>query len=231
MADIIAIQDVRDEGVTSSDADDARVTYLIGLATQYIRVATGGGLFTKETLTFKMDGPGGRVLFLPIPIISLTSIKIESVTLDSSSYVVYNRIGPPFDDRYNPKVVMKSSPEAAYYGDNWFVRRKKWDDPVFPYGQQNIELSGDFGFVEDSSGTVCSQIKQLALALVIREVKLLTDKSRKADQRKDRIVSESIGDYSYSLEELAKSGEPTGDPYIDQIIADYHVPIKVSMIP
>jgi len=229
MGDIITLQDVRDEGVTISDADDARVTYLIGLAKQYITIATGGGLFTKETLTFNMDGSGARTLFLPVPVVSLTSIKIDGTVLDSTLYVVYNRIGPPYDDRYNPKIVMKGSPEYTYYGDKYFVRRKEYDDPLFPKGQQNIELAGDFGFVEDSNGTVCAPIKQAALALVIREVKLLTDDDRKGEQRQDRVVSESIGDYSYSLSELAKSGGPTGDSYIDQILADYHVPINVRI--
>src|SRR5258705_88359 len=67
---------------------------------------------------------------IPVPAITITGIEIDGFSRDIDRFINYNRIGAPFDDRFNAKIISK------------YI---EWPD----YGLQNIKITGDFGFVEN----------------------------------------------------------------------------------
>src|SRR6185436_578849 len=69
------VQDIRDEGVPSDVASDALVMRRAILASQLIDRTTGQW-FLPRTCTFSLDGKGGPMVLLNIPIISLDTISI-----------------------------------------------------------------------------------------------------------------------------------------------------------
>jgi hypothetical protein len=85
------IDDVRAEGVDSSSADDARVAFLITLATSYIDRVTGQ-FFESRRQTYTLDGPGVDTLFFRVPIVELVRVVIDDTTAgDLAAFVVDGR--------------------------------------------------------------------------------------------------------------------------------------------
>lgn len=188
--------EMQKEGI---DAPSARLDNTIALAQNYIELMTGQ-FFELKTMTMKFDG-GKKVLFLPVFAYSLTGITIDGDSLDEDDYTLYNRFTP--DDRFNPKVIFKTKPVS---------------------GNLNIELTGEFGFVE-SDGSTPEQIKKVCKKLVIHEIPQLTDDAGNDYLDRSRIVEEDTDGHSYRLSEIVGTGQFTGDPEIDRILSSYQAPI------
>lgn len=214
-------QEVRDEGVTATDADDAKVSLKIVQAERYIEQNTNRWFYKKQAATLTLDGGDSYywlsgfeettdTLMIPIPIITLTSVTIDGSLRTLSNFVPFTRIGPPVDDRWNPRIVSKYC--------EWPTQNV-----------QNIVLVGDFGFCEDTSGTVPELIKIAARKLTVR---FLTTKkmfgsdatARQMELNQGNIVEEHLPGYRYKLRaESLRKFNPVyvGDPEIDDII-DYY---------
>jgi hypothetical protein len=97
------IQDCRDEGITTPQASDSRLTSLLASAVEFIDSVTQQW-FEPRTKTLTLDGPGTDTLLLYVPILSITSVTLDGAALSLSDLAIYN--GP--DDRGNPKIVRKA---------------------------------------------------------------------------------------------------------------------------
>lgn len=199
------VQEMRDEGITEAQADNARITMLIALATGYIELITRRW-FEPRTLTLKLDGQGHDTIWLPAPILEITAVKVDGTAARDSDLTVYDRLMP--DDRGNPKIVYSEG---------------------FHKGKQNVEISGSFGYTE-ANGSTPALIRQAAKKLVIRELPKLTDEVSQEDRRRARIISETTDKHSYTLSQLASSGEWTGDPEIDNALYYYKAPPRAGSI-
>jgi len=191
---------LRDEGIPESVIDDTRAAELITLACAYIDKMTGIWFSSFQT-TITLDGEGLDTLFLPVPIVEVTKVEeSDEGVIDLGDIVVYNRVVP--DDRPNPKIV--------------------WTASTFPTGNQNVEVTGKFGYVDYSNDTPATppDIKRAAIMLVARN-KLKLGSSEKEAEPPGLMKSESIDRYSYELADLVISGELTGDPEIDRILVKY----------
>lgn len=225
----VTTQAVRDEGVTSALANDDKVAIGIKAAERLIEVWCRRWFYRKQNTTLTIDGGdtyytsiyqycGVQTLFLPIPIISLTSVTIDGTVRDLTNFIVMNRIGIPVDDRWNPRIISKYS--------------------EFPNdGIQNIVLAGDFGFVEDTVDyTVPEGIKTASLKLAIRQLHLkkMTDPERDMDLNSSLIVEEETPGYRYRLSDKrsGKIGQDgfTGDTEIDDYIEYYRYKTYVGAV-
>lgn len=194
------VQDLRDEGISASVIDDTRAAELITLACAYIDKITGIWFSSFSTIII-LDGEAMDTLFTPVPIVEVTKVEEESEgVIDLGDIVVYNRVVP--DDRPNPKIV--------------------WTASTFPAGNQNVEVTGKFGYVDYDNSTPITplDIKRATIMLVARN-KLELGSSEKAAQPPGLMKSESIDRYSYELADLVISGELSGDPEIDRILVRY----------
>lgn len=219
------VSDMRAEGVPVMDASDARLQVLIALASRYIERMTGR-FFEPRPQTLTLDGRGGRTLLFGQPIIGIESVRIDSspfspadLPIDRSLLRVYNRhltqglLLP--DDRDNPKLeLFHVDDEARAF--------------VWPKGQQNVTVTGVFGYTEPDgspTGRTPELIRHATKLLVMRELPLLGNVDQREDaQRRFRLTSERTRDQSYTLEALRLHGAFTGDPEIDNILAAYQRP-------
>jgi len=129
----ITVGDIRDEGVSDSQYTDGHIEDRITLAQEIIELLTGRFFEAREDQSFKLDGTGHNLLWFTIPPItasSISSVKIDDVEVDSDDYEFFTRMGQ--DWRFNPKLRM-------LYG-------------IWPKGKSNIEIAGDFGFVNANTG-------------------------------------------------------------------------------
>ena len=187
---------------------DARNDHVLELASRYIDLVTGQW-FEKRALTLTLDGNGRRTLHLLVPVIDVTEIRMDDVALLADDYVVYNRTYP--DDRRNPKIKF----EAATTRD-----------------EQNLEIDGDFGFVDDpgAGNTIPVQIKKVCLMLALGEVGLLSDTDRRDAVTRGRVTKEVTDRHSYSLGDVAASGGATGNPEIDDILSSFRRPMQLGTL-
>ena len=239
----ITISDMRREGVTEALADDDRVLLAIKLATDFIDRITGRS-FSPSYKTISFDGRGGPKLLFMEPIIALESLKIEEMPYFTSgdtlvtpdTLKVYNRhiernlVSP--DDRSNPKIELRAT---AILEGRQRVDVNLFQVVNFPRGQQNIEVTGVFGFTEpdgSTTGSTPEEIKLVARKLALRELPELLDFDAREDfQNRFKITREKTRDQLIQYIErpagrsnTAFFGYFTGDPLIDNILAAYMRP-------
>ena len=144
------VADIRAEGVTARQADDARVTALIQEATSLLDKATGQ-FFEARELDIKLDGTSSRILHLPVPVVRLTGLwpNRSVIPMGADFYEVYSRRDLP-DDRANPKIVLR-------YGY------------LFERGVRNQRLAGTFWYVE-ADCTTHPLIRKATIHLVVEPV-------------------------------------------------------------
>ena len=207
--------DVEDHGLALADDTD-RISELLDRATEFIDRVTGQW-FEKKTLTLKFDGDGTEVLDLPVPVIAVTSLGIISKLgtvasiIPAGNYIVYNRLRP--DDRKDPHI---------YYANG-----------ILPEGFQNIEVIGDFGYVDVLDRTelfnndytkaiVPLDIKRVCILLVLREQQDLSDVNAQEDKKRGFLLKEETDGHSYELSPVMfRKGIITGDRAIDEILLSY----------
>ena len=231
-----SVQDLRDEGITTTMLSDSRALAKIAKWSRAIERWTGRW-FEPRVQSYTLDGDGGSAQRCPVPIIRLDTVALvsgrgasfdqEAISVDEVR--VYNRhltqglIRP--DDRSNPRVEAPRvdgafGPEyrrepGVFYSDIW----------KFPRGRQNVKLSGVFGYTELipgdpvgetseasqvplSFGSTPPLIRELCLLLVARDYPQLADTSLREDLRaRWRIEQEKTRDQMIKLGSLKDAGQ------------------------
>ena len=194
----ITIQDLRDEGITVSDAENNFVEKRIALAQSIIDEMTGRFFEKREAYKIVLDGKNSPIIILDVPPITenaITEILVNDVALESEDYKV---VMPNPESRFIPKLKKVSG---------------KW-----PEGILNLEITGDFGFVEPDESSP-PLVKRLCKLLTVWNMPQLGN----VDVAKiGKIIEEELGDYSYKLSEAASIGM-FGDEQIDGLINMYKV--------
>ena len=246
------VDDLRDEGITTSMLSDSRATALIERASRYIEKVTGQW-FEPRSRHFIVNADGSRVVYLGAPIIQIDAIKLVSGRgdeyteweYDLEQILVFNRhltqglLNP--DDRLCPRIEFQG-PMGVYY-PGW--------ETIFPEGRQVVRIEGVFGYTDlpdgvdpgetfvgsqipTSQGETPKDIEHVCKLLVVREMGLMSDPSRRDGWlSRWRIEAEKTMDQSYKmtpLDRLGMAGQFTGDPEIDGILAQYRSPIGVAAV-
>lgn len=225
----VTSQEVRDEGISLSQASEETLNAAIVSAERFVEANTGRWFYRRQAHTLVLDG-GDKyeqsglsgttdILFISVPIIALTSVAIDSISQNVLDFIVMNRIGPPKDDRANPRIISKNS---------------MWPTE----GVQNIQLVGDFGYVEETTTyTVPSLIRTAARKLAIRfcDVKMMAGPEgveRELELKQGYIVEEKLPGYSYRLAGTRLGSSPVycGDPEIDSIIDQYRYKVYTRAV-
>jgi hypothetical protein len=224
----------REAGVAACDASDARVVAALRRASQFIDSITGR-FFEPRYISSFYDGRGSTALLFTHPIIAVDEVKVTTrpvrpsdQAIDKEFLRVYNRhlsgMTSP-DDRNNPRVELFSMTE------DWIgVRPFSFSRLVFPKAQQNVSVSGVFGYTDpDGSpfGRTPHDIEHVALLLMLRNIPGLLSQERQDAILQGRLKSESTRDQSYELltaKDLGLAANITGDPEIDQVLARYMRP-------
>jgi len=230
----VSVAEMRDEGVPATVSDEYLQKRIV-LASRFVEAATKR-FFLPRPLTIKVDGKGGTKILLSDPIISISEVLFDttpwapSATLVDMDLVrVYNRhltqglLSP--DDRNNPKIELFHPAEMLqHYGT-----ARTWSRLVFPPGQQNVTITGVFGYTDpDSSaqGKTPDLIKHVTKLLVMREIDKIARTASRFDRHvRHRLTSERTRDQAYTLDPLGTArGFFTGDPEIDNLLAYFMRP-------
>lgn len=205
---------LRDQGVTTTQASDGRAQALLDAATRYIDLATDTW-FEPRTLTLGVSGGGEVWLALPAPVITLTSVTLDDAPLALTDLIVEGRYTDPLSERRAPRLARK----PASYGS---LR----DASRWPEGLRNITLVGSFGYVEADGTSAPPEIRDVCMRLAIRNLGLLGDASAQSSRQAARIYRESTDGHSYELAGGIpgaagswRQGGLTGDADIDVVLA------------
>ncbi len=144
------INDVRAAGVTGDvEPDDDKITSLIALCSQFLDRATRQW-FESRSVTFAVDGSDSDALHFAVPILTVTSLKLNSDpnALDTDLYEVYNGRQMP-DDRKNPRIkLVGPSTHRSIYTSPMVSGRL-----IFRKGRRNQTIAGTFGYLEADDST------------------------------------------------------------------------------
>lgn len=226
------VQDFRDEGFTVAMVSDSRLLALIQMQSQYIDMLTGQW-FNPRTGTLTIDGRGSRALRLPVPIISITEVRLDGSVVDAAAYRVYSRhltAGVTAeDDRNDPRIV--------FYESTSELPLALWAYPAWPPGFQNLEVDGVFGYTDGPGpvGTTPLLIKEALMLLVRKKIPLMSAvDERTAELVVGKVMREETRDQRVELNpKLMERGGSfgytlTGDSEIDSILIHFMGPISIG---
>jgi hypothetical protein len=196
----LTVQDLRNEGLENPPYSNAWIMERIKLAQAAFEKLTGKYFEVRVGETMLLDGTGHGWLPLPVPPVAvgaIDSVKIDGDVLDADEY----KVVMPYPDG-------RMSPALYYISGTW------------PKDVQNIEITGDFGFVDSDGGSppVYSTpipVKHAVKRIVLLEMPKLGDAE---GQRASQIIEESLGNYSYRLSEVQSGRSLFGDDRIDDVI-------------
>lgn len=217
----VTLQDIRDEGYDDDDISDDRALVLSYGWQNWIEHMTGQWFSPKE-LTFDIDGNGSRVLWLNVPIISLTSLYINddfTNELDSSYYTVYNRIRPE-DDRKNPRIKLKRQSSSIFSSGS---------NRVFQTGDLNQRLIGTFGYVEEDGSTPFI-VKRAILTLIALTMDLKSDSEideLSSGRRIEEVTDRHRVRFANLYNEI-QAWKPTGLTDVDNVLQSMRKPAFVG---
>lgn len=223
---------LREEGLTTSMANDAKAQAAIVRASRFIDHLTGR-TFEARRKTVRLDGTSSRTLLLNEPIAALENVEIADevggLVLLDNVIKVYNRhlrenLWDP-DDRNNPKL------EFIHGNDLMGVNEEDpiagvLADMIWPRGQQNIYVTGVFGFTEpDGSfiGGTPALIQEAAKLLVFRNLeKMVTSVGAPTTA----VIQETTRDQTVIYAQPGAGGDNrargfTGNAEIDQILLGF----------
>lgn len=226
------VEEVRAEGVAATHSDD-RIQGSLDLWTQFIERVTRN-FFEPRACTLDMDGNDSAVLFLPVPVITVSQLFVNddfTTVVSPTMYKIYNGREQPRDDRWNPKI------KLIRQGTIYSPPRTRWG-PNFLKGVQNQRVIGTFGFTE-ADGTTPLAIKRALLKLVVNDLRQqgssglsgTVGSSRPAGNIMQEITDGHSIMYDTMRTKPIRSGYTsiTGDPSIDQTLAMYRAPIIVRV--
>lgn len=162
----ISVADVRAAGLVSNPPDDARIQASIILWQQTLERATRQW-FRPIELEFYLDGTDSDALHLPVPIISISEVRLNTDTtpLDPMYWRAYTgRLLP--DDRKNPRIKLVGT--WGFQRDIFTApdRHTRWR---FFKGRQNQYVKGVFGYLEPDD-SVPQLIQRALLKLVLADL-------------------------------------------------------------
>jgi len=236
------VSDLKAECVEATS--DVQIQVAIKIASRLIDSITGRS-FGARYATHNFDGRESRALLLWEPVIAVESIRFEEDTpVDLDVVRVYNRhlsglIAP--DDRNDPKIefehgrdLLGAYSEVSLYGIRRPGVQSRIGLGIFPFGVQNVEVVGVFGYTEaDGSpwGKVPDLIRHATKLIAVRELPTLGESAcRSATRDGWRIVEEKTRDQSVKYANPRKFGQWIGDADIDSILSMFLRPPMLGSV-
>ncbi|MBU1483190.1 MAG: hypothetical protein KKH12_16120 [Gammaproteobacteria bacterium] len=148
-----SVQDCRDEGITEVLLSDDRLGEMIELASQEID-SLCRTWFKPRQRTFRLDGHGHAMLYLPAPPIIIESVELVG---DRGAYDVDDIELVEPSPREGTRFIEMPALRLGLYGG------------YFPKGRRNVEVVGVFGYTEQDGtalGRVPLAIKRATIMLV-----------------------------------------------------------------
>ncbi len=216
----------REEGITTEQAANERLQRLLDEASALIDKATGWW-FDARAKTLVFDGDDGECLWMPAPIVTLTSVAIDGSALDLAAVLSY---GTTASGEHLRAARLARTLAAASYLDAAFGR------PTWPTGRRNITVVGSFGYVLPDGTSPPPEIRDACLRLVVRNLGRIADAAAQSDRRRGEVFRENTDGHGYELAGVLpgavgawRRGGITGDPDIDLTLAQFKRPSRGAL--
>ena len=208
MNGVISLEELRTRGFLEEDFEDGELRAVETIVWETITLFTNR-IFENQQLTLNLDGYGIKEQFLPIEIISITSVSESSLgaLVEGTDFVTYNRIVP--DDRGNSKLVLLSG--------------------TWPKGSQNVTIVGRFGYIDPKSEAEHPPLPLIEVAMRMMPIffeNILEDGERDIDlaNNKRGIQKEVTDRYSYTKFNRGEIEQQLlEDPFMNAILQRYHI--------
>jgi hypothetical protein len=219
------VAELRDEGVTPAQADDARLVALLDEASRTIDQVTGW-FFEPRVLSLRLEGRGTPTIEPPFPPIRIDRLRIGSldISLDPRDTIIVGApIQPGFD---GPRITLRHGRRFPRR-DGTLPLPSMFSMAPLPVLDDTILADGVWGYTEfdgTALGRTPSEIRRACMLLALRGVPPLGDDAAWDARNRWRIVSERTRDQSYQLAPNDAFGALTGDPEADRILRRYRRP-------
>lgn len=198
------LADVRAEGVTTSDASDARVNALLSEAA-YLFDRITGSWFEARVTTITLDGTGTPQLWLEVPIVSVSEVRYHD-RVNATSEVV-----PAAYYRASTKV---DNPKLTYLYGRW------------ARGVDVYEVDGTFGWLE--GGATPAAIRRATLLYVVHWAGETNDDYEASRRRQGDLKSKTVQGRSETYGGMDSANGWTGIAEVDRILALYRAPMGME---
>lgn len=241
------LAEARDEGITTTRygadvASDARVQRLLDEASERIDAVTGWW-FRPRAQTWVFDGSGLADLWLPAPIITLTSVTLNGAELPLDQVLQYGTVASGEHLRA-PRLRRVASTDLAAWGIGGtsiggpgFIVQQPAVGQVWTRGQQNVSVVASLGITKANGTSPPTDIRDVCLRLVMRNLARLTDAAGQSARRSAEVVRETTDGHSYELGGTLpgaagawRRGGLTGDADIDVVLAGYRRPSRGAIV-
>lgn len=223
-----------------NDVTDVALKRLIMKASAMVERVTGR-YFEPRYTTQRLGGNSARKLQLGSPIVTISSVGIDTEPTQSGDLVVeldllriYNRhlsqgmIDP--DDRDSPMLEFVHSDDL--YGIRFVpFRGISLRSLAWPIGVQNVHARGFYGYTDpDGSpwGETPELIQHVTRLICAREIHKVGTDRREDAQWRWRVTNEKTRDTSIEMVDPRKWGEWFGDPEIDSLLASFVRPPRMA---
>lgn len=207
-----------------------------------------GNWFEPRHMTLVLSGDKRKVLYLNVPIIAIETL--ETVSKDSSGnetrydwnsayWRAYNRhldgLRSP-DDRYNPAIELIMADPALCTSDDSYL------DWTWPFGQQNIEITGVFGYTDPapdrnapglSLGVMPRVLRRLMNAIMVRsneDLGLEDPSTQQPGRIKEYKTRHQKIVFFGSSSQGSQYGSISGDPLLDQLLLRLCKPVNAGYV-
>lgn len=216
--------------VRSSQLTKRRATALITGYMQFVDRATRN-FFNKRPGIFSLEGDNGPTMWLPVPIIAIDKIVINSTTTElfegeGRDFIAFMGRTAPADDRKNPmiKLGMGRGRDSIF---NSAVSNR-----IFARGTMT-QLHGSFGYLE-ADGTTPERIKYAMKLLIFKEMNKPSSTLGSSGQvsagplRRIKVDLHEKEFFASPAAESDKKAVLSGIMEVDTILAQYKSPLLVS---
>jgi len=246
----VQVQEMLDEGVPVAMFTFTRIARAIKTASELFETWTGRH-FEPRLITVDVDGEGSPIKQMGMPIIGLANVEFTFTTfspadlpIEEGDLRVYNRhirnaMTQP-DDRDDPRIEFLRIENFRYPRETLLGDTDLLSSTIgFPLSQQNIKISGMFGFTDpDGSafGRTPSLVKEAVMRIAMGKLQPLwvTTGGGANIGVTGPVASERTIDQHVTYGDLADKGTTgaftgyfTGDPAIDQIISTFRRPPRL----
>lgn len=224
---LITLQDVTNIAngiakIIKSDLTLAEMNEFIAMSMAFVDRVTRQW-FNARTLSYKSTGNNSRLMLLPVPIISISSIKLNDyTTLLATDYIAGNSRTIP-DDRRNPHVKLVSNVSDVL----------SCSDRVFRENRIT-QIDGTFGFLEPDGSTpllIQKATNKLAVMYASKTAGESVVSNANGAIKREKTDLHEIEyfnpDSSNKHSTLSGSGL-SGDDEVDDILAMYKGPILIG---
>lgn len=238
----VSIYEMRCEGVPET-INEAKIRSAIRIACRRVEALTRL-FFEPRYLTFEVDGRGGPILQLGVPIIGIENVEFTVSTFSpadlpiaTGDLIVYNRhirqglLHP--DDRFDPKLEFLRTPNSRPFG---YATGDEVDFisgyAGFTESQLNVRIVGLFGFTEPDrspTGSTPALLKHAVKRLAMRHLRPMWQDAPKSfgETTIGPVASERTKDQSITYAQVRTSSLAaplTGDVEVDEILSHFIAP-------